>query len=553
MLDCFLADGDHAAFEVLVARHGPMVLGVCRRLLVSPHDADDAFQATFLLLVRKARGLHNPDRLAPWLYGVATRVAIKARARSVRQLARHEAGIEAIAAPIESISDRLDVREILDAELGRLPVKLRDVLVMCLLEGLPTEEVARQLGCPHGTVKSRLARGREALQVRLTGRGVAPSIALAASSSAPTHPISATLTSATLGLLAGPPGSIAPGVAALTREVAMSMIMKSTVTASVVLGAFALAGVGMVNWMRVPARAQAPGRASAGNEAKPLNPRANIRTKRNMQMILLGFNNYLVAGADNTLPPAAISGADGQPKLSWRVALLPYLNQNDLYNEFHRDEPWDSPHNKALIGRMPNVFETPNSPAGEGMTRIRGFEGIGALFDRSQAIGWKDIFDGRAFTVLIASAAEAVPWTQPGELPFVAGQPIPMLDDSDAKGWIVGTADGAVRWVKKSDMILLRAMITRSGGELFEQLPEVESLKQHPLPNASIPGQPTTAVPMTRPTPPITAEAAMPPVGGAAPPLPPAVEQRLQRLEEKLDRVLQKLDALPTGADGKKP
>jgi len=535
LLECFLADGDHAAFEALVARHGPMVLGVCRRLLVSPHDADDAFQATFLLLVRKARGLHDPDRLAPWLYGVATRVAIKARARSARQQARHEAGIENVPAPGESTSDRLDVRAILDAELGRLPVKLRDVLVMCLLEGLPTEEVARQLGCPHGTVKSRLARGREALQIRLTGRGVAPSIALAASSSAPTHPISATLTSATLGLLAGPPGSIAPGVAALTREVAMSMFMKSTVTTSLVLGGFALAGAGMLTWMRVPARAQAPGPAPAGRQVHGASTLEERKSRLNMQTILLAFHNY--ASKNGQLPPAAIFGVDGKPKLSWRVALLPHLDQDDLYNEFHRDEPWDSPHNKALIDRMPVVFQTPNSPAGDGKTRIRGFEGNGTIFDGTRGIGFREITDGTVNTLLIALAAEAVPWTQPNELPFIPGHALPKLDAGDAKGWIVGMADGSVHSQRMDDEAVLRALITRSGGEVL--MPTTLGG------DFIIPKNMTTA---KKPA----SEAAQ--ATEATPPALPTVEQRLQRLEEKLDRVLQRLDALPSGGDGgKKP
>ena len=89
LLERFLAEGDDSAFEALVVRHGPMVLGVCRRILISPHDADDAFQATFLVLARKAARLRAPDRLGPWLYGVATRVARKARTQAVRH--RHEA------------------------------------------------------------------------------------------------------------------------------------------------------------------------------------------------------------------------------------------------------------------------------------------------------------------------------------------------------------------------------------------------------------------------------------------------------------------------------
>jgi RNA polymerase sigma factor (sigma-70 family) len=177
LLRRFLAEGDESAFEELVARHGPMVLGVCRRLLASPQDADDAFQATFLVLVRKAGRLRDPDRLGPWLYGVATRVAAKARARAARR--RHEPLVE-VGSLRESRADWLDLMPILDAELGRLPLRQRDVLVMCLLDGASVEEASRRLGCPVGTVKSRLARAREALRSRLTRRGVTPAAALAA-------------------------------------------------------------------------------------------------------------------------------------------------------------------------------------------------------------------------------------------------------------------------------------------------------------------------------------------------------------------------------------
>ncbi len=155
LINRFLADGNETAFEALVARHGPMVRGVCRRLLVNPHDVDDAFQATFLILVRKARQVRNPDRLGPWLYGVARRVATKARTRGVRH--RHEPLVD-VCTGEQPRTEWLDVMPILDSELGRLPTKHQEVLILCLLNGATPQEAAAQLGCPVGTVKSRLAR-----------------------------------------------------------------------------------------------------------------------------------------------------------------------------------------------------------------------------------------------------------------------------------------------------------------------------------------------------------------------------------------------------------
>jgi RNA polymerase sigma factor (sigma-70 family) len=142
LLECFVSEGDQSAFEAIIARHGSMVLGVCRRVLRDPHDADDAFQATFLVLVKKARQLRDADRLGPWLYGVANRVATKARAREARRRGSLRVMPDDLAYPHDADGDWLDVRPILDAELSKLSPKLRDILVLCLLEGLTAEEVA---------------------------------------------------------------------------------------------------------------------------------------------------------------------------------------------------------------------------------------------------------------------------------------------------------------------------------------------------------------------------------------------------------------------------
>jgi RNA polymerase sigma factor (sigma-70 family) len=367
LLERFLAEGDDAAFEALVVRHGPMVLGVCRRILISPHDADDAFQATFLVLARKAARLRAPDRLGPWLYGVASRVARKARTRAVRH--RHEALTDCPARERRE-AEWSDVMPILDDELGRLPSRHRDVLVLCLLEGASVEETAHRLGCPVGTVKSRLARGRQSLRDRLIGRGISPSVALAALSAKEGHSafVSQPMIRATLGAIAS--SATAPGVTALTRGAILSMLPKSTVTVSFLAGGLALAGMAAATWMTT-SRAQGPGN-DARIKAGPSLDRRQAQSN-NLKQIGLAFHNY--ADTFNQLPTMATYGPDGLPTLSWRVALLPYLGEDTLHRQFHQDEPWDSPHNKALAARMPAVFETPVSPAPPGQTRIRGFAG----------------------------------------------------------------------------------------------------------------------------------------------------------------------------------
>jgi RNA polymerase sigma factor (sigma-70 family) len=176
LLERFLAgpdDGGEVAFEALVARHGPMVLGVCRRALVDPNDAADAFQATFLVLVRKARSIRVDDSLGRWLYGVSRRVASRARASAARRPRSVDGEIDAIEAR-STDPDRFELASLLDEELARLPESFRSALVLCDLEGLTHEEAARDLRCPVGTIKSRLSRGRERLRVRLTRRGLSP-------------------------------------------------------------------------------------------------------------------------------------------------------------------------------------------------------------------------------------------------------------------------------------------------------------------------------------------------------------------------------------------
>jgi RNA polymerase sigma factor (sigma-70 family) len=165
-----------AAFAALVERHGPMVLGVCRRVLGDRHEAEDAFQATFLVLARKAGAIARREQLANWLHGVASRTARDARARAVRRRRREQkAFATAIAATgPDDGPDRHDLRAALDEELARLPACYRGPVILCELDGLSRQVAARQLGIPEGTLSSRLARAKELLRHRLTRRGLAP-------------------------------------------------------------------------------------------------------------------------------------------------------------------------------------------------------------------------------------------------------------------------------------------------------------------------------------------------------------------------------------------
>jgi RNA polymerase sigma factor (sigma-70 family) len=169
LLRRFAETRDEAAFELLVWRHGGMVLGTCRRVLGRSVDADDAFQATFLALARRAGSVRRGESLPGWLHRVALRSALRLRAGR-----RESVPLSDVAAPTEPLPD--DTAAVLDEEIGRLPDKLRVAFVLCHLHGCTHEEAAVQLKCPKGTVFSRVARARERLQARLTRRGVALSV-----------------------------------------------------------------------------------------------------------------------------------------------------------------------------------------------------------------------------------------------------------------------------------------------------------------------------------------------------------------------------------------
>jgi len=254
LLECFLGRRDEAAFEALVRRHGPMVLGVCRRVLHNQHDAEDAFQATFLVLVRKAASIVPRELVGNWLYGVAHRTALAAKVANARRrlkerLVRDMPRPEALAEATEQ-----DWLPLLDQELSRLPDKYRVPVVLCELEGRARKEVARQLRLAEGTLSSRLATARKLLAQRLARHGIALSCgvlaaALApngASACVPTPLAASTVKAATLVAAGKAAGAVSAPVAALTEGVLKAMFLTKLkiVTALLLLVGVSLVGAG---------------------------------------------------------------------------------------------------------------------------------------------------------------------------------------------------------------------------------------------------------------------------------------------------------------------
>jgi RNA polymerase sigma-70 factor (ECF subfamily) len=173
LLDLFLEQRSDTAFEALVRRYGPLVFGICRRVLHHAHDTDDAFQATFIVLMRKAPSIRKRDALAAWLHGVAYRIAVRAKSMSVRRQKRERSAADPTLWPDRAGPPAPPAWEsALDDAIRRLPAKYRAPLLLCELEGRSRAEAARHLGIPEGTLSSRLARARDLLRRRLVRSGV---------------------------------------------------------------------------------------------------------------------------------------------------------------------------------------------------------------------------------------------------------------------------------------------------------------------------------------------------------------------------------------------
>jgi RNA polymerase sigma factor (sigma-70 family) len=254
LLTCFIAQRDEAAFATLLRRHGPMVWGVCRRVVGSQHDAEDAFQATFLILVRKAASLISRELLANWLYGVAHRTALHAKTTNVRRQRKERQVAVIPEREVVSPDHERDWQPLLDQELSRLPDKYRAVVVLCDLEGKTRREVAAQLRLPEGTVAGRLARARALLAKRLTRSGLAVpgafvATALAKESAAAAVPaklmadLHRMATACAWGQATGQ-GAIPAPVVALVEKVLESMLMTKLKILAAVFFLLALASSG---------------------------------------------------------------------------------------------------------------------------------------------------------------------------------------------------------------------------------------------------------------------------------------------------------------------
>jgi RNA polymerase sigma factor (sigma-70 family) len=287
LLARFANNRDEAAFELLVWRHHRLVLGVCRKVLRDPHAADDAFQATFLILARKAGTIARRAAVAGWLYRVAYRCAQRARREAARHAARSVSGQDLLTIPTspapEPAADRSDNDGLLTEELAQLPERYRLPVVLCYLEGRTYDDAAARIGCPKGTLSTRLTRARELLRARLAARGVTVSAAAitalltdAASPAAPTALLADTLKLATAASGAGAIVPVSPDAAALAEGVMRAMYWNRFKVAVIAFAALAVVGTGVGIALHPPATAQVPtSQVPAKTDATPAKGQEN--------------------------------------------------------------------------------------------------------------------------------------------------------------------------------------------------------------------------------------------------------------------------------------
>jgi RNA polymerase sigma factor (sigma-70 family) len=503
LLRRFAAVRDQAAFELIVWRHGAMVLRVCRGILHDAAAAEDAFQATFLTLACKAAAVARYPAPASWLYRVASHVALKALTckvrRAKREAARGPGGSLPAAATVAEVAE---LSAILHEEVNRLAARYRTPIVLCYLEGKTHEEAARTLGWPKGTVAGRLARARDLLKHRLTRRGVAfPAAGLAALAGATADAaVTADLVAATSGAAVG---FIVDGAATAVASAAASHLAKGVIhtmfmaklkavglvclTAGlVVAGASALAGGGGRGGPPEPVAAGEPPdgppvktlRVAAGRsgvEDQILAAQQRMESVNNLKQIGLAQHNYhdVYGHFANDL-----TDNQGTKLLSWRVAILPYLNETALFNQFKLGEPWDSPHNKKLLGRMPKVFRLPTQAENATDTFYQGFAGAGTMFDPAGPVRMRDVTDGTSNTIFVVESGSAVPWTKPEDLAYDPAKPLPKLGDASARVFSAAFVDGSVRALQRDlNEKTLRAAITRNDGEPIDW----DGLRENPV------------------------------------------------------------------------
>jgi RNA polymerase sigma factor (sigma-70 family) len=485
LLTRFATSRDESAFELVVWRHAALVQRICKAVLRDHHAAEDAAQATFLALARQAHKFAGCGSVVGWLYQVARRASVKLAKKRARspvlstELDRAQAATEEIGVLPDEVA-------VVCEEIDRLPERYRLPVLLCYFEGLTHEEAARRTGCPVGTIAGRLARAKELLAERLSRKGIGlPVLALALpAGSFVGSTAQAAVAFATRSAVV--PG-VAPSVVSLAEGVLKAMIpikQAMAATAAIVLCALGTWAFSTAATPQAPSEPLAvappttpakpvadprptPDAKAADARERASDPKQRIVSINNLKQIVLAIHNY--AAAYDHLPQD-ICDKDGKPLLSWRVAILPYIEGDQLYKEFKLDEPWDSKNNKKLLAKMPAVLRAGFDPKDTTKTYYQAFAGPGTVFEPGRQVKFTDITDGTSQTLAVVEAGPAVEWTKPADILYDPKKAIPNLEGPFKDVFIAATADGAVHTLDRSllDETNLRDLIERADGHPIE-------------------------------------------------------------------------------------
>lgn len=473
LLERFAATRDESAFELLVWRHAAFVQRVCKSVLRDHHAAEDAAQATFLVLSRKAHTFARRGSVVGWLYRVARRIAVRAAKERLRLNAR-TAELDLLPNARAESDIALDEIAALCEEMDRLPERYRVPVLLCFFEGLTHAEAASRTGWPVGTVAGRLARAKDLLSRRLSqkGVGVAAMVLGLPASAFVSSTANAAVTYATSNTVPG----VEPNVINLAEGALKTMTSFTwKLTAAAVAVACVVSGVTAAVLGFSPAPVVPPIPPTPAPVAAPIPQKKDAneriadaaqraRSQNNLKQIVLAIHNYHDANAHF---PQDIVDKDGKPLLSWRVHLLPYVEQAPLYMQFKLDESWDSENNKKLLAQMPDVFRVGFEPKGETKTYYQGFAGNGTFFDPDKKLKLDDVVDGTSNTLAVVEAGPPVEWTKPGGIAYDGKKDLPKLEGPFSNTLIGATADGAAYSFRRDiDETDLRRLIAVADGEV---------------------------------------------------------------------------------------
>jgi RNA polymerase sigma factor (sigma-70 family) len=417
LLDRFAAGRDEAAFAALVHRHGGLVLGVCRRLLGDAHEAEDVFQATFLVLASKAASLRRREAVAGFLHGVAVRLARKARAQQAR-LRSPDLRQRAEPSDIPAAVARDELRRVVDEELRRLPAHYRTPLVLCYLEGKSRRQAAAEMGCSEGAVKGKLERGRELLRARLLRRGVAlaPLAAGSMESLANAASVPAALTCAAVRV-AGSPGTASAAVSALADGMMRTLAAgKLKIMGGVLILCALLGGMGLA--VR-PAPAEGDPAAAGPLPAGAVARLGQDRFAHEGPVFFVGFarKGQLVTGQQGftaycaTCHQDLLGDQDHRPLLDSRAFQVWDLEKGRVVRYFGRPEEADDHRTVRAVGlavgaRAPAAVHVALSADGQTMA-VAGTDGFVRLWDVTAGREVRSIdFNPRTRCIALAFASD---------------------------------------------------------------------------------------------------------------------------------------------------